>query len=137
MRLCLEEMKQDQRIIITIDYHWLPCCLPNLWAFTIACYSHHPPLPPGERGDERDLRVSPACPRLRGDQKKRPVDFSANAISKPFHHGSLLVKIRRVGFSMPSGSHSVTLKNLQELGTGRISRDSGGLVGVVTVRYVL
>ena len=38
MRLCLEEMKQDQRIIITIDYHWLPCCLPNLWAFTIACY---------------------------------------------------------------------------------------------------
>ena len=53
MRLCLEEMKQDQRIIITIDYHWLPCCLPNLWAFTIACYSHHR----GARGSERVKNV--------------------------------------------------------------------------------
>ena len=65
----------------------------------------------GETGELRSKSL--ACPRLRDDFKKRPDTFWREGNSNPFHHGSLLTKIRPVGLLSAISPHTVRLKILR------------------------
>jgi hypothetical protein len=66
----------------------------------------HPPLPPGASA-RREKSETRRLPPPHSDLNRRPADFWREAIFKPFHHGTLLAKIRRRGFSTASGPQSI------------------------------
>ena len=82
----------------------------------------------GETGELRSKSL--ACPRLRDDFKKRPDTFWREGNSNPFHHGSLLTKIRPIGLLSAISPLTVRMKILQELEGLGYCWDSGGLVWV-------
>ena len=72
-----------------------------------------PPLPPGASA-RREKSETRRLPPPHSDLNRRPADFWREAISRPFHHGTLLAKIRRTGFSTASGPQSITLEILRK-----------------------
>jgi hypothetical protein len=58
-------------------------------------------------------RASLACPRQTGTSNQRPADFWREGNSNPFHHGSLLTKIRPVGLLSAISQPTVRLKILR------------------------
>ena len=67
----------------------------------------------GQGETREDVASCLACPRQPGDFKKRPADFWREGNSHPFHHGSLLTKIRPVGLLSAISPHTVRLKILR------------------------
>jgi hypothetical protein len=86
---------------------------------------------PYQRGlGETGRAASLACPRQTETSNQRPADFWREGNSNPFHHGSLLTKIRPIGLLSAISPPTVRIIILQELEGLGYCWDSGGLVWV-------